>query len=254
MMTLNHGFSGYVCGRVAMPVLRRHAPVSERVLGWAFFLGAMLPDADVLTRIVLARGDYFGRSWYSHRQFSHSILGTLVESLLVAGVIFAPVVWRRAGGPAATPGGVGSASPWRRYAWVVGCLWCGGLLHLLGDMVTPSRPLPLFWPLPQSFGGWSHIGWFSPYLLCMFLAVLVVDGSVRALAALGGSRERWRPWVGAGLWLLYAATAFRWFHYMAVSRYESSSQWEAYQRALLPEPLVAAATDGVATLWSLIAH
>jgi membrane-bound metal-dependent hydrolase YbcI (DUF457 family) len=257
MMTLNHGFSGYVCGRVAMPVLRRYAPVSERVMGWAFFLGAMLPDGDVLTRIVAGRGDYFGRAWYSHRQITHSVLGTLLLALLAGAVLFAPAVWRRQGPPTADDGGAGGAvATWRRYAWVVGCLWAGGLLHLLGDLVTPGRPLPLFWPLPQSYGGWSHIGWFSPYLLWMFVAVLGVDWLVRALPleSLALGRARWRPWVGAGVWLLYAATALRWLHYLTVSRYESSAQWAAYQHSLLPAPLVAAATDGVATLWSLIAH
>jgi membrane-bound metal-dependent hydrolase YbcI (DUF457 family) len=257
MMTLNHGFSGYVCGRVAMPVLRRYAPVSERALGWAFFLGAMLPDGDVLTRIVVGRGDYFGRAWYSHRQITHSVLGTLLLALLAGAVLFAPVVWRRPAQFGAGEGGVaGRAGPWRRYAWVVGGLWVGGLLHLLGDMATPGRPLPVFWPLPQSYGAWSHIGWFSPYLLWMFLAVLGVDWLVRTVVlnniALG--RGRWRPWAGAGLWLLYAAAAARWLHYLAVSRYVSGAQWAEYQRSLLPEPLVAAATDGVATLWSLIAR
>ena len=138
-MTLNHGFSGYVCGRVAMPVLRRHAPISEAAMGWAFFIGAMMPDGDVLTRVLGGRGNYFSGGWYGHRQFSHSLLGTLVYALIIAAVVFAPVVWRH-------------ESKWRAYGWTVGCLWVGGWLHLLGDMMTPGRPLPIFWPLPETFG------------------------------------------------------------------------------------------------------
>lgn len=245
MMTLNHGLSGYVCGRVAMPVLKRHSPLSPRAMGWACFLGAMMPDGDVVTRVFAGRGDYFGRAWYSHRQFSHSLLGTLVCALVVAAVLFGPVVWRH-------------PQRARAYAWVVGCLWVGGMLHLLGDLMTPSRPLPLFWPLPYAFGAWSHIGWFSPYLLVMFLAVLCIDalvaGASGAAQAAGWGSPRARLWVARGTWLLYALGAFRWFQYMAVSRYESGAQWDAYQHALLPGPLVAATTDGIATLWSLIAH
>jgi membrane-bound metal-dependent hydrolase YbcI (DUF457 family) len=253
MMTLNHGFSGYVCGRVAMPVLKRYSPLSERAMGWAFFLGAMMPDGDVIIRVFAGRGDYFGRTWYSHRQFSHSLLGTLVEALIVAAVLFGPLVWRA--GLLAPSASVRRRQRRRAYAWAVGCLWVGGMLHLLGDMVTPSRPLPVFWPLPYSFGGWAHIGWFSPYLLAMFLTVLLIDVLARGVTWLNVvDPARWRPRVAAAVWLVYAAAAFRWFQYMGVSRYESPSQWAAYQHALLPEPLVAAATDGIALLWSLIAR
>lgn len=242
MMTLNHGLSGYVCGRVAMPVLRRYSPLTPRTMGWAFFLGAMMPDGDVVTRLLSGRGDYFGRSWYSHRQLTHSILGTLVLALVVGAVLFGPVVWRHA-----TRG--------RAYAWAVGCLWAGGLLHLLGDMVTPSRALPIFWPLSYSFGGWSHLGWFSPFLLVLFLAVILTDWLLTLAFRPGApGAARWRGWVGAGVWALYTAAALRWVHYMAVSHYLGSQQWADYQRALLPEPLVAITTEGVATLWSLIAH
>jgi membrane-bound metal-dependent hydrolase YbcI (DUF457 family) len=242
MMTLNHGLSGYVCGRVAMPMLKRWSPASERAMGWAFFLGAMMPDGDVVTRILAGRADYFGRTWYGHRQFSHSLLGTLVEALIVAAVLFGPVVWRH-------------AQPGRAYLWIAGCLWAGGMLHLVGDIVTPSRPLPLFWPLDIYVGGWSHIGWFSPYLLVMFLTALGFDLLARTFARIappGG--QPWRRWVTAGTWLVYATTAFRWVQYMAVSRYESYTQWRDYQHALLPEPLVAATTDGIATLWAFISR
>lgn len=242
MMTLNHGFSGYVCGRVAMPVLRRWSPLSGRAMGWAFFLGAMMPDVDVLTRLVAGRGDYFGRAWYSHRQFSHSLLGTLVEALVAAAVLFGPLVWRH-------------ERRWRAYAWAAGCLWAGGMLHLVGDVFTPARPLPVFWPLPYSIGAWSHIGWFSPYLLVLFLTVLGADLGVRGLMRAQAVPEgRPRAWAGAVVWLLYAAAAYRWLHYLAVSRYESFAQWAEYQRSLLPDPWVAVTTESVAVLWSLIAR
>jgi membrane-bound metal-dependent hydrolase YbcI (DUF457 family) len=242
MMTLNHGFSGYVCGRVAMPILKRYSPLSRRAMGWAFFLGAMMPDADIITRISAGRGAYFGRAWHSHRQFSHSLLGTLVEALVVAALLFGPVLWRQ-------------ERRWRSYAWAVGCLWAGGVLHLVGDVVTPARPLPVFWPLDYSVGGWSHIGWFSPYLLVLFLTVLGIDVLMRGLMrAQALPQGRARDWAGAAVWLLYAAAAYRWLHYLAVSRYESSTQWADYQRSLLPDPLVAATTEGIAVLWSLISR
>jgi membrane-bound metal-dependent hydrolase YbcI (DUF457 family) len=235
MMVLNHGFSGYVCGRVAMPLLRRHAPLSEQALGWAFFLGAMLPDGDVISRLA-GHGVYFGHAWYSHRQASHSLLGTAVLALLVGALLYWP--WRR---------GVG----WRGYGWAVGCLWAGGLLHLVGDLVTPGRALALFWPLPARAGALSHIGWFSPYLAWMFAATFVLDGALRGVARV---RPAWRPLLSGATWLLYAATAYRWLHYLYISRYLSPTQWVEYQRTLLPDVLVASSTEGVSLLWGLIAR
>jgi membrane-bound metal-dependent hydrolase YbcI (DUF457 family) len=222
-------------------------------MGWAFFLGAMMPDGDVVTRIFAGRGDYFGRAWFSHRQVSHSLLGTLILALVVAAVLFGPVVWRA--GLLAPTASIRRSSRRRAYAWAVGCLWAGGMLHLLGDMVTPSRPLPVLWPLEQSYGGWAHIGWFSPYLLALFLSVLAIDLLLRTVARLPGIQATpWQARIGALVWVVYTTAAYRWFHYMWVSRWESSSQWAAYQRSLLPDPLVAATTEGVATLWSLIAR
>jgi membrane-bound metal-dependent hydrolase YbcI (DUF457 family) len=234
MMVLNHGFSGYVCGRVAMPLLERHSPLSRRAMGWAFFLGAMLPDGDILVRVMAGRGAYFSGASWGHRQASHSILGTLLLAALAAAVLYGPWLWR-------------TGARWRGTAWAVGCLWAGGLLHLVGDVFTPARPLALLWPLEGHWGGWSHIGWFSPYLLAMFLAVLLGDALLAAWARRG---ETARQWAGAAAWLMFAAAAWRWLQYLAVSRYESAEQWRAYQQSLLPEPLVAALTEGVAGVWS----
>jgi len=233
MMVVNHGFSGYVCGRVAMPLLERVSPLSRRAMGWAFFLGAMMPDGDFIVRVIAGRGAYFSGAWYGHRQITHSFLGTLLLALLVAALLFGPWLWR-------------SGARWRGYAWATGCLWAGGMLHLLGDLVTPARPLRLLWPLEGHWGGWSHIGWFSPYLLAMFLAVLLGDALLAVWARRG---EAARTWANAASWLMFAAAAWRWLHYLAISRYESPEQWRAYQAALLPEPLVALMTEQIAGAW-----
>jgi membrane-bound metal-dependent hydrolase YbcI (DUF457 family) len=256
MMTLNHGLSGLVCGQVAMPLLRRRSPLTERAMGWAFFLGAMLPDTDIVGRALLGRGAYFSGAWYAHRGLSHSVLGTLLLGLLAAALLYRPLAARSAARPAApqeSPGADAARSGGRAaYLWLAGCAWAGGLLHLLGDLFTPGWPLPLFWPLGGRIGGWQHIGWFSPYLLVLFVAALALGGAVTLLArrlGRGGPAARWAPLLA---WGIYALATWRWMSFLVGSRYLSPDQWSAYQQALLPAALSEPLTQGVFMLWHWI--
>ncbi len=233
MVTFNHGFSAYVCGRVAMPLLRRRAPVTERALGWAFFLGGMMPDADYASK-VLGRAAYFSGDWFAHRSASHSILGTLVMALVAAALFFLPLTGLRRRVPASA------------YLWLAGCFWAGGLVHIVGDLFTPRLPIPVFWPLDDRYGGFSHIGWFSPYLLWLFLATLLI---ARGITVLAKWRPAFAPWQEGTTWLLFAVAAGRWLQFLFVSRYDSFAQWSEYQRSLLPDTLVNAVTSGVSFLW-----
>ena len=269
MMFVNHGLSGYVCARVAAPLLRRYAPVSASALAGAMALGAVMPDFDIVSRLG-GRALYFSDAWYAHRQASHSLLGTLLLALglALAGAWTQKAVRHRGSGTAAPGASLpASAEDRRRWLWLAGAVWVGGLLHLLGDLFTPGMPLPLLWPQPLRFGSWSHIGWFSPYLLWLFLATLGLDQALRALA-----RTRWfrapaasAPSAGTvfsrapviasanmlaiATWGLYLLAAFRWVEYMVLSRYHSADQWSAYQATMLPDWMVTLPTEGVRTLW-----
>jgi membrane-bound metal-dependent hydrolase YbcI (DUF457 family) len=242
MMVLSHGLSGYVCGRVAMPVLRRVSPLSPRTISWALALGAMMPDGDIVSRALLGQHAYFSGAWYGHRQLSHSVVGTFLLAGLLAALGFAPWLKR----------GVGLRGPlWSGLLWAWGCLWCGGLLHLVGDLPTPGMSLPLLWPLPVRFGSWSHIGWFTPYLWWMFLTAVLAAAGLRWL----GARLVAAGWFRSGItvagmaWAVYVAAAARWIQYLMTSRYESAAQYAALQRELLPEPLVSISALWVRALW-----
>lgn len=232
MMTLNHGLSGYVCGQVVLPLVKSRAPLSPRAMGWAAFIGAMLPDLDILTRL-FGYDAYFSSAWYAHRHASHSILGALVLGLLATGL------WM-----ALRPGsGQGRAV---RFFWLAGCFWFGGVLHLVGDLFTPGWPLPVFWPYAVRFGGWAHIGWFSPYLLWLFLSAILLAWGVEQAGHRFGFLRAWRPSL---TWSVFALAAFRWGSFMAGSRYHSWEQWLAFHNDLLPEPLIYPVTAGVRFLW-----
>jgi membrane-bound metal-dependent hydrolase YbcI (DUF457 family) len=243
-MTLNHGFSGYVVGQALLPVLRRYSPVPPAALGAAFFLGAMAPDVDIVTRLLGGRAAYFGDAWYAHRAASHSVVGTLLLGLAVAALLSA---WRSAPGAGGEPRiGPGRSRPPSGYFWLAGCAWVGGLLHIVGDLFTPFRPLPLLWPLPDRIGAFSHIGWFSPYLLWLFVTTIALGWTAaRLLPGLAGG-HRWTP---VAVWALYALASYRWIHYLVVSRYESAQQWQAYQEALLPQIMVRPLSVAVRAAW-----
>lgn len=235
MMTLNHGFSGYVVGQVVLPLVRRRAPVSPATLSAAFFLGAMAPDLDIVTRWLAGRAAYFGDAWYAHRAASHSVLGTLLLGLVVGAVLSAGRVRREGRRQRGWPG----------YAWLAAGAWVGGLLHILGDLFTPRRPMPVLWPLPERFGALSHIGWFSPYLLWLFVTAIALGWAGRwLLPRVAGPR-----WAGAAVWSLHALASYRWAQYLLVSRHESPEQWQAYQEALLPWVMVAPLSAAVRSAW-----
>lgn len=242
MMTLNHGLSGYVCARVAIPLVRRFTPLPERSLAWAFFFGAMLPDSDAVM-ILFGSDYYFSADWFGHRRASHSVLGTLLLALFAA----LPMArWHARRGTAVFR---------VAYASLVPAFWAGGLLHLVGDVVTPRRPLPLFWPVDFEYGALSHIGWFSPYLLWLFLAAIAIDVAVRFSARWGGQGSPPRRqgglagWRAGAVWGVYAFTAWRWIDYLVESRYESNEQWWAYQHSLLPASLVDPLAFVVSAAW-----
>lgn len=250
MMTLNHGLSGYVCGRVLSPVAARYAPWPQGLLVPAMFLGAMLPDLDALGTL-LGPHVYFSRAWYGHRMASHSVLGGAVLAAVAAALLWVPAR-RWAGGPrciTVTPPAPSQprARLLPRLLWLWGACWLGTLLHIVGDLVTPGMAMPVLWPLPARFGAWAHIGWFSPYLLWLFLTVLLLDAVGSALRRRAGAA--WRARLGVALWAVHAVAAYRWLQYLAQSRYVSAGQWQAYQLELLPASMVTPMTATIHRLW-----
>ena len=101
---------------------------------------------------------YFSNYWYSHHNFAHSLVGGLIITLCLFVIFSLPVT-------------VFSKNDSRRNMfrrigvyWVV--LFLGYVMHLLGDLPTPSLTwggIKLFWPLPVAIGGTGHIWWWNNY-------------------------------------------------------------------------------------------
>lgn len=249
MMTLNHGFSGYVCAQLAMPLLKKSAPFSERALGLALFLGTMMPDLDILSR-PLGRIPYFSYQWFAHRQLSHSLPGTLLLAL-----IFSGLYWHF----------FGKEKGLRGFLWLTGILWAGGGLHILGDLFTPGMAMPIFWPLDFRVGSLAHIGWFSPYIWWLFVSTIALAwaftwlnhiwqiGSADTVqTALQTTRKTFAVWSPKLIWVLYAVSTGRWIQFLLSSRYESRSQWTEFHQDLLPQALIEPLIQGVRYIWNLL--
>ena len=173
-----------------------------------------------------------------HRAASHSIVGTLVLGLIVGGIVRAFL---------ASPDNAATAR--HRFAWLAACGWAAGLLHIFGDLFTPGMAMPVFWPLAERHGGWRHIGWFSPFLLWWFVGTIAIGAMVRAAARRMAQAQRA---LEATRWALCAVATYSWVHYLVVSRYESGEQWQAYQRTLLPDALIAPISALVSAGWQWI--
>ena len=231
MITINHGMSALVCAGVVLPLVKHHQPVSPRALSWAIFLGAMAPDADILSKLG-GRAVYFSGAWYAHREASHSLLGTLLLGLVVAGLVMlvARLNGRQLGA----------------WLWLAGAGWAGGMIHIFGDLFTPGMKMPVFWPGESTFGGLRHIGWFSPYLLWLFVTTLLLGWALTQI-------KRWRPqWQGGcnvATWMIFFAATWRWVGFLMNSRYESNVQWVEFHRSLLPDGMIDPLQEGVRQAW-----
>jgi inner membrane protein len=179
MDIFTHALSGITAAAAAAAISSR--PLRDKLLmigcGAA---GAMLPDLDAITlwpdfdavigkALGLSqsgRGIYYGRHWYSHHNFMHSLAAAAMLTLAIALIGYLYYRWHTRNR---------SASAYRSAA--VGFLlsfFSGYVLHLMGDLPTPDaiwNGIKLFWPLRTPVGGFGYIWWWNNYDI--FLIFLV---------------------------------------------------------------------------------
>lgn len=177
MDILTHTLSGMVVGVTVAALMKgpARAKVSVVVAG---VVGGFLPDIDAVSLwskfdttfgkffdlTVLGKNIYSGKYWYSHHGFMHSLL---------AGGIFASVIalFLLLG---------------RRFLnfvngtfLMVGVFFCGYIVHLLEDIVTPGSTwggVRLFFPSEKYVGGFGNVWWWNNYdIFIIVLSVLVIN-------------------------------------------------------------------------------
>lgn len=133
-------------------------------------LGSLAPDLDSW---VHAYGS--NDAWIGHRGWTHSILFATLFGIAMA--LVGRAAARKVTGPFLS----------------FLCGFLGVCLHILGDMPTPAGSwggLPVFFPHPARFGGFSKIGWYDPVLFWK-TSVFFVLSSLCVLAALLNPRGKW---------------------------------------------------------------
>jgi len=135
-------------------------------------IGGILPDIDAMS--LWSRFDstvgtffhlshkgrdiYFSNYWYSHHNFFHSLVGGLIIISFLLALFSLPVI------VCSKNNKIKSVFKQIEVYWIA--LFLGYMMHLLGDLPTPSCSwggINLFWPLPKAIGGTGHIWWWNNY-------------------------------------------------------------------------------------------
>ncbi|TAE50365.1 MAG: metal-dependent hydrolase [Bacteroidetes bacterium] len=127
---------------------------------WGFWQHAAPAGADI----------YFGKSWYSHLAFMHSLLGLFLSTGAMA-LLFSMLhthVFRR------SPNMISALMYLGPYTIAFALAY---LLHLAGDLISPSGiwgGMALFFPAKQYVGGWGLVWWWNNYDLLVILLLCIV--------------------------------------------------------------------------------
>ena len=188
MDILTHILSGVAVVTVIAPFAGGKASRSVKVLGFGA-LGGAFPDIDAISmwshfdgsfgRIFglshTGREIYGAKFWYSHHAFFHSIAAALLIAavLMLTGYAFARIRKKNAK--------IGFVEYCKENIFLSVAFIGGYLLHLLGDMPTPSSNwggVNLFFPGDAYIGGSGKIWWWNNYDIFLLLVLCITANYV----------------------------------------------------------------------------
>lgn len=168
----------------ALAAWNRSRPTQQFKLMAIGALGALLPSLDEITLwssfdstigkwLGLEESGvdiFFGKHWYSHQAFMHSLLADFLFSLLLLismGLIYRYVIK----GTRTVRAGIG-------YVAIYGAAFgLSYLAHLFADLAAPAGTwggIRLFFPMEVYVGGWGMTWWWNNYDLTLVLLVVLV--------------------------------------------------------------------------------
>jgi membrane-bound metal-dependent hydrolase YbcI (DUF457 family) len=180
MDILTHVVSGIAVSSVIAGFSAPKSAPARRIIA-AGAVGGAFPDIDAISLwskfdvtagklLGLAHSGkdiYFGKFWYSHHGFFHSLGAAVIAGFIIGASVFLFRRMRRK-----------NTKPFPCYlkdnlpvymAFVAGCT-----IHALGDMFTPASVwggVRFFWPLQDYAGGWGKIWWWNNYDIFLLLCV-----------------------------------------------------------------------------------
>ncbi len=183
MDILSHTVTGMAAGTVVAAFSKRKFKSKLYIILAGTLAGAM-PDIDAISlwskfdSVIgqtfgfkhKGRQIYFGKLWYSHHGFMHSISMAFI----------APLIWWFLGGLISRnrqPLVNRISSRWYNGRLGMMAFMMGYVLHLWEDMITPSgswNGVRLLFPSTEYYGGFGKIWWWNNYDLFLIAASVVV--------------------------------------------------------------------------------
>lgn len=177
MDILTHTISGMAVGVTAATLMKGSVKAKAAVI-IAGAVGGFLPDIDAVSLWSKFDGTfgkffnlassgkniYSGKFWYSHHGFMHSLFAGLIFASVIALFVF---IGRR-------------FLHFTKAAFLTPIMFfCGYVIHLLEDMVTPGSSwggVRLFFPSEKYVGGFGSVWWWNNYdIFLIVLSVLVIN-------------------------------------------------------------------------------
>ena len=155
MEPITHFLTGACLGRAG---LNRKTALATATLT----LAAEAPDLDVLGNF---KGSAFG--FAHHRGFTHSLLGLVLVSGVVVGLMYA--IWRLRGRK------IGDPNLLPRWGLLFFYAYLAGLTHILLDFTNDYGVRP-FWPFSEKWYAWDIVFIVDPIILALLLAGLILPG------------------------------------------------------------------------------
>lgn len=198
MDIITHTMSGVAVSTVAIPFVKKFDMRVAIIATGA--LGGALPDIDAISLWsgfdrtfgrffgLSHRGSeiYFGKLWYSHHNFFHSIAAAVLFTIILFGII---VLAKKIGGKRK-----GFAENLKLQTPLLLAFFVAFVIHLFEDMPTPScvwGGVNLFWPSKNFVGGTGSIWWWNNYdiFLIVVLCIAVNAGFIVFLKKLAKAQK-----------------------------------------------------------------
>ncbi len=176
MTPISHIGTGAAAGGIVSLLLNKIFKIPNRAVLAAAMAGSILPDIDAVS-LLFDHKAYYGKEWYSHHMFGHSLLGALAFSIITAVIYLIIAISCRGVVNLFRKDKIPLESRTLRFIGAVIAAYIGCLIHFAGDCPTPPGPwggIALMWPSTKMYGGWNRIFWHNWYFIYLSIYFLVI--------------------------------------------------------------------------------
>lgn len=249
MTPISHAGCGLAAGGICAPVIRFFFRTPFRAQYIIAVLASMAPDMDGLS-LFFSHAVYFGKKWYSHHMFFHSIAAAALVSAVVALVYVSGAIAIRGIWNLIRKKKIPLESRIRRTIGAYIICFIAYCVHFLGDLPTPPGPwngIAMYWPSAEMAGGWGKIYWHNWYfiylsivLFATFIPTAVASGILSSLT-FKPRAFRYIRWGGYALRAVTVVIALNYaltmYTFISTHSYTEMGfkKWDALQRSLVPQ-------------------